>query len=154
MATAHEAPKHEHAQLIPIPQYSQPYGQASAASALKAAHVFLDSFDSETKSQFMFDLDAPERGNWSNLPAGIVDRTGISVAELNDEQRKLLFNFLASSLGEEGYQSVMEVMAAESFLSADKRAQRLKWDPQNYWLSFLEPRLQIQHGDGNMEATI
>ena len=137
MATAHEAPKHDHAQLIPIPEYSQPYGQASAASALKAAQTFLNTFDNEGKSQFIFNLDAPERSSWSNLPAGIVERTGISIAELTDEQRKLLFEFLASSLGEEGYQSVMEVMAAEAFLSADKRAQRLKWDPQNYWLSFF-----------------
>ena len=137
LATAHEAPKHEHAQLIPIPDYNLPYGQASALSSLNAAQVFLDTFDSEKKSQFMFDLDAPERSNWSNLPAGIVERTGISIAELTDEQRKLLFEFLASSLGEEGYQSVMEVMAAEAFLSADKRAKRLKWDPQNYWLSLF-----------------
>ena len=137
LVSAHEAPKHEHAQLIPIPIYSQPYGQASAASSLKAAQVFLATFDSDSQSQFMFDLDASERSNWSNLPAGIVERTGISVAELTDEQRKLLFEFLASSLGEKGYQSVMEVMAAEAFLSADNRAERLKWDPQNYWLSFF-----------------
>ena len=136
-AYAHEAPKHEHAQLIPIPPYNLPFGEAGAKAALAASEALLGSFDEEMRSKFIFDLHAPERANWSNLPAGIVDRTGISVAEMSDEQRAHLFAFLSSSLGEEGYESVMEVMAAEAFLSSDERAERLKWDPQNYWISFF-----------------
>ena len=134
---AHQASSHEHAQLIPIPVYDQPFGPASATAALQAAEVLLDSFDATVKDQFMFDIGASVRTKWSNLPAGIVERSGISVGELSDDQRRLLFDFLASSLSEEGYQSIMEVMAAESFLSADKRAERLKWDPENYWVSFF-----------------
>lgn len=134
-ASAHEAPTDEHAQLIPIPVYSQPYGAASGATSLQAAEAFLAAFDDAAKVQFMFDLNAQERAGWSNLPAGIVDRTGISVGEMSDEQRALLFEFLASSLGSEGYESVMEVMAAEAFLSTDERATRLKWAPENYWVS-------------------
>lgn len=140
MATAvfaHDAPVDEHTQIAPIPDYAQPYGPASGAAALEAAEAFLSSFGDTTKAQFMFDLNDPNRAKWSNLPAGIVDRTGISVGELSDEQRGLLFEFLASSLGEEGYQSVAEVMAAETFLRADKNAERLKWAPENYWLSFF-----------------
>ncbi|MBO9403399.1 DUF3500 domain-containing protein [Shimia sp. R9_3] len=136
-AFAHEAPIHEHTQIVPIPAYAQPYGPASGAAALQAAEAFLASTDEGTKAQFMFDLDSPNRAKWSNLPAGIVDRTGISVGDLSDEQRGLLFDFLAASLGEEGYQSVAEVMAAEAFLSTDKRAERLQWAPENYWLSFF-----------------
>lgn len=134
---AHDAPTHEHMQLVPIPAYAQTYGSASGAAALKGAEAFLASVDADTKAQFMFDLNSPNRANWSNLPAGIVDRTGISVGELSDAQRALLFDFLAASLGEEGYQSVAEVMAAEAFLSTDKRAKRLQWAPENYWLSFF-----------------
>ena len=85
----------------------------------------------------MFDLNAKEREGWSNLPARFVTRAGISVGDLSDDQRKLLFDFLASSLGEEGYQSVKEVMAAEAFLSGDWLLSRLmKWAPENYWISF------------------
>ena len=136
-AFAHDAPIHEHTQIVPIPAYAQPYGPASGAAALKAAETFLASIDDTTKAQFMFELNSPNRAKWSNLPAGIVERTGISVGDLTDEQRGLLFEFLASSLGEEGYQSVAEVMAAEAFLSTDKRAERLQWAPENYWLSFF-----------------
>lgn len=133
---AHEASTHDHATLVPIPDYSQPYGEASGAASLKAAEALLATFDDATKAQFMFDLTAANRAAWTNLPAGIVERSGLSIGEMTDEQRGLLFEFLASSLGQEGYDSVAEVIAAEAFLSADKRAERLKWAPENYWLSF------------------
>ena len=135
-AAAHQAATHEHAELVPIPAYSQPFGEASGVASPKAAEALLATFDDAAKAQFMFELNAANRAAWSNLPAGIVDRTGISIAELSDEQRGLLFEFLASSLGQEGYESVAEVIAAEAFLSTDKRAARLKWNPENYWLSF------------------
>ena len=115
--SAHEAPSHEHAELIPIPAYDPPFGEASAAASLQAAEAFLASLDEVTRAGLTFDLDAPERAGWSNLPASYVPRPGISVGELSDGQRKLLFDFLASALGEEGYQKVMEVMAAEGFLN-------------------------------------
>lgn len=134
---AHESPSHEHAEIVPIPAYSQPYGEASAAAALQAAEALLATFDEDTRAQFMFELNGETRTVWSNLPAGIVERTGISIGEMSDEQRALLFEFLASSLGEEGYESVAEVIAAETFLSTDGRAERLKWAPENYWLSFF-----------------
>lgn len=135
-AHAHEAPTHEHAELVPIPAYELPYGQAGGSAALEAATALLATFDEEAKARFMFAMDAPERTNWSNLPAGLVRRSGISIGELSDDQRVLLFDFLASSLGEEGYLSVTEVIAAEAFLSTDRRAERLQWAPENYWLSF------------------
>ncbi|MCG7574866.1 DUF3500 domain-containing protein [Phaeobacter sp. CNT1-3] len=135
-AIAHQVPGHGHATLVPIPAYTQPYGEASGSAALKAAEAFLATFDEEAKAGFMFDLDAANRAAWSNLPAGIVKRTGVSIGELSDQQRALLFEFLASSLGEEGYESVAEVLAAEAFLSTDRRAAQLKWAPENYWVSF------------------
>lgn len=133
---AHDAPSHDHAKIVPIPSYSQPYGPASGAAAYKAAEALLASLSDAQKQQMMFPLDAPERAKWSNLPAGIVQRTGLSVGEMSEEQRALLFAFLTSSLGRAGYDAVANVMAAETFLSTDKRAERLQWNPENYWLSF------------------
>ena len=134
---AHEAPSHEHARLIPIPEYSPPVGGASAAASLQAAHAFLASLDEATRAKIRFDLDAAERAGWSNLPASSVPRAGISVGELSDDQRRLLFDFLASSLGEDGYQKVMEVMAAEAYLNrARSSSARRKIAPEYYWISF------------------
>ncbi|MGB1238126.1 MAG: DUF3500 domain-containing protein [Pseudomonadales bacterium] len=132
---AHQAPSVSVEKLIPIPEYSEHHGQASAAAALKAAQMFLASFSEAQRQQFTFLLEARERTEWSNLPAGIVERAGISVGELSAEQRGLLFDFLSASLDRQGYQQVMNIMAAEAFLSTDKRAARLKWAPENYWVS-------------------
>lgn len=132
---AHQAPAVQDYQLVPIPQYHQQYGQASAQSALQAAQALLKTMNAEQRNKMSFKLKAKQRSGWSNLPAGIVDREGISVGELTIHQREHLFDFLSASLSPAGYQSVVNVMAAEAFLSGDKRAKRLKWAPENYWVS-------------------
>ena len=134
---AHEAPIHEHAELIPLPAYAPPFGEASAAASLRAAQAFLASLDQTSRAGLIFDLDAPERAGWSNLPASSVPRDGISVGELSDDQRDLLFEFLASSLGEQGYQKVAEIMAAEAYLNkARSSSARRLIAPEYYWISF------------------
>ena len=126
---AHEAPRHEHAGLVPIQEYRLPFGEASAQASLQAAEAFLASFDEETEVKLIYDLDAKERASWSNLPARHVTRAGISLGELSDGQRKLLFDFLASSLSEEGYRRVSEAIAAEAFLSDAWLARLRSWSP-------------------------
>ena len=135
---AHEAPSHEHADLVPIPEYNPPFGEAGAAASLQAAEAFLASLDGATRSGLILDFDARERAGWSNLPASSVSRAGISVGELSDEQRRLLFDFLASSLSEDGYRRVLEIMAAEAFLNrARPSSTRRKIAPEYYWISFF-----------------
>lgn len=134
---AHEASSHKHADLVPIPEYSPPFGAASPAASLRAAQEFLASFDQAARVRLMYDLDSSERAGWSNLPARRVERAGISVGELSDNQRTLLFDFLASSLGEAGYRRVMDAIAAEAFLSDAWTARLRGWSPENYWISFF-----------------
>ncbi len=133
---AHEAVVDTHAELIPIPPYTRTHGEPGGTAALAAAQVFLDSFDASARAEMMFSLSASERAGWSNLPAGTVRRAGVSVGEMSDAQRALLFDFLSASLSPLGYKNVMDIMAAEAFLSTDRRAQRLMWAPENYWISF------------------
>ena len=113
-------------------------GEAGAAASLQAAEVFLASLDGATRPGLILDLNASERAGWLNLPASYVSRAGISVGEPSDEQRKLLFDFLASSLSKEGYRRVMEVMAAEAFLNkARPSSTRRKIAPEYYWICFF-----------------
>ena len=136
-AFAHNVPNDEHIELVPIPKYNSTIGPASARVSLQVAKNLLASFDDTTRQQILFDLNAKERQGWSNLPARFVKRSGIKIGNMSDEQRQLLFDFLSASLGEEGYQSVAEAMAAEAFLSSDEQADFLQWAPENYWLAFL-----------------
>ena len=47
---AHEAPTHEHAGLVPVPEYDPPFGKAGAAASLQAAEVLPASFDESTRA--------------------------------------------------------------------------------------------------------
>lgn len=133
-AIAHEAPIHEHAELVPIPAYNTDL-EANAKNSLIALNALLETFSPDAKEQVSFNLDSRERHRWSNLPAGRTARPGVSFGEMSDDQRNLLFAFLSASLGEAGYQSVAKVMAAEAYLAADSRSGRMSWSPENYWLS-------------------
>ena len=134
---SHDASPDSHKKLIPIPEYNHPYNDASGNSATKAIEAFLGTFEEDALNKFVFPLKSKKRRKWSNLPAGIYDREGISIGELSDEQRNLLFKFLASSLSKSGYNYVGGIMAAEAFLSKENRAKRLGWYPENYWLAIF-----------------
>lgn len=104
---------------------------------MQAVEALLASLSPAQRTQVLFAFDSDRRAAWSNLPAGIVQRTGLSIGDMSDEQRALLFAFLASSLSADGYETVANTLAAETFLSADPRADRLLWAPENYWLSIF-----------------
>lgn len=124
------------AKLVPIPELELPYGPAGAAASRIAAESLIASLGATDRSAILFDIDSADRRRWSNLPAGIFKRVGLSVGEMTTAQQTLLFQFLSSALGREGYQRVSEIMAAEAFLSRDRNARRFQWAPENYWISF------------------
>lgn len=135
---AHTAPTHEHAQIVPIPSYSPPQEVASGEAAYQTAQALLAVLSSQQKSNIIFAIDAKERTEWSNLPTGRSGRAGISIGEMSDSQRALLFEFLSASLGEQGYQRMAEILAAEAYLStSSSRSARMGWQPENYWLAFF-----------------
>ena len=148
-ALAHEAPTHAHVDIAPIPSYNRPTGGASAAASLKSLKTLLDSFSTEQRDSFIFDLNSNAHSEWSNLPASFKERSGISMKDMTDTQRQLTFNFLAASLDELGYRRIAEVMAAEGVLSkADQSLiKRYGWDPENYYFAvFGKPAATGQWG--------
>ncbi len=109
--------------------------QASVA----AANSFIGMLSDEQKSKAMYAIDDSRRPNWSNLPAGILDfeRNGVRLGELNDEQVRRLFEFLADALSADGYRTVVEVVGADEVLSHTERAGHFAWTDENYWLAFF-----------------
>lgn len=136
MTSAHEAPVHNHSQIVPIPTYELPHGEAGGNAASLAAQAFLAAFDKSELSGFVFPTNSQERTRWSNLPGGLVTRSGLSIGEMSQEQRRLLFSLLASSLSASGYDRLSDVLAAEAFLNEASNAARYGWFPENYWISF------------------
>jgi hypothetical protein len=100
------------------------------------AKKFLSSLDAKTKEKLMFSYDNNERYNWNFVP---VERKGASLADLNDQQTKLLQNLLAVFLSEQGYKKAMEQPGWEAILreiEARKEDDTYR-DPKKYYVSFF-----------------
>jgi len=114
---AHEAPTHEHADLVPVPEYSPPHGEASAAASLRAAQALRSIEIRHWKMgawvrdgprpgripqvpmaahgnrpctwRFMYDLDAGERAG----------RSGLSARLFGDGRRRIVYRAPAEEPG-------------------------------------------------------
>ena len=80
-----------------------------------------------------FDLEAPRR-KWTYLPE--VERPGLPLRELTDEQRKLGHQLITASLSMEGYAKVVSIMAMEHVRRALTLVSRPEsahlFDPERY----------------------
>ena len=139
-AIAHDSPKIDPNNLVPIPDFTHLSQFASGAKSTEMAKALIATLTENQKQSLVYKFSAPVRNsNWNNLPSGIKPRLGLRLGDLNVEQLDLVFRFLAHSLQADGYKRVADVMAAEAFLSTGRRAKRLKWSPENYWLTFYGP---------------
>ena len=124
--------------------------QASPQRMAAAADQFLSALSSEQRdaAQFPFDAD-DERGRWSNLPASMVERSGVRVGDLTNPQRRRLHDLLRASTSSQGYQKIAGVIRLDEVLHEEASAavasgiRRLparlveSWTSANYWISFF-----------------
>ncbi len=133
---AHEAPRHEHSEIVPLPDYNPPQQGASALQAFAALQSFSELFNDAQIENFTYPLYGTERRNWSNLPAGYVRRDGMRVGDMSDKQRSALFDILSATLGPSGYERVAQIIAAEALLSGG-RNNGFGWHPDNYFFALF-----------------
>ena len=125
--------------IVPAPAYDEPYGPPGASAAHDAALAFREVLSDEQASALTLPIDSPLRGNWSNLPAGMVDfdHNGVRIGDLTAEQVLRLYDVLAAALGPHGYDTVTEVVAAEAVLAQSLWARVGSLSEENYWLAFF-----------------
>ena len=125
---------------------SRPVGAAptatgsSAARLTAAAEVFLSSLAPPQRRQAVFPPDDPERKDWSNLPHTIHPRKGISLGELNPEQRVKAHHLIEAGLSSQGYLKASGIMQLDEILlhlSGQDKAEKPMFGLRFYWLSFL-----------------
>jgi len=100
------------------------------------AKKFLSSLDAKTKSKLMFSYDNNERYNWNFVPT---ERKGASLADLNEQQTKLLEQLLAVFLSEQGYDKAIQQLRWEAILrEVEGRKEDDSYrDPKKYYVSFF-----------------
>ena len=124
--------------------------QASPQRMAETARAFLASLSQQQRdaAEYAFDADA-DRTRWSNLPASMVQRIGVRLGDLTDEQRRTLHGLLRASTSSQGYQKIAGVIRLDEVLhdeasaavaSGERRLpERLleSWTSANYWISFF-----------------
>ncbi|MCM3486947.1 hypothetical protein CK505_15920 [Kocuria sp. WN036] len=82
-----------------------------------AAQNFLATLSEEQREQILYAYDDETRTtSWSNFPATFVQRAGLNLADLTEEQQTAALAVLEGLLSEEGYRSVTGIMGGDQFL--------------------------------------
>ncbi|KQB87069.1 DUF3500 domain-containing protein [Corynebacterium lowii] len=82
-----------------------------------AAQAFLDTLSEEQKSTVVKDYEDDDKSiTWSNFPVTFVERAGINLKDLNDEQREAAMNVLKALLNDDAYATVTGIMGGDEYL--------------------------------------
>ncbi|WP_425234714.1 DUF3500 domain-containing protein [Ulvibacterium sp.] len=81
-----------------------------------AGEEFLKSLGPKQLEKTQFDIQDDEWRKWCNVDNGIYTRQGISLKEMNQEQRKLAFNLMQSALSAKGLQLSKDIMKTDQTL--------------------------------------
>ena len=81
---------------------------------LEAVNQFLGTLGADEKSKAMYALQDTERFNWHFIPKD--DRKGISLNELNADQKKAAMNLLQTGLSQQAYDKVIAITQLENVL--------------------------------------
>jgi hypothetical protein len=100
--------------------YAIPSSDARTDSIVASAEAFIATLTEAQKDALLFEFsDNAQRANWSNLPEGIVQRSGLRLGELTSDQRDALNDLLAETLSESGLRNVELQLAADDTLRAN-----------------------------------
>lgn len=113
------------------------FSKAQNTNLYKAANLFLNSLDKNQKAQAQYSYDSVERYRWHYVPLN--DRKGISINELNSEQKKAALSLMQSSLSDNAYKKANQIMALENVLKAIEKRQETDHyrDPGKYFFTIF-----------------
>jgi Protein of unknown function (DUF3500) len=118
-------------------------GAGSWGQSPEAARGYLDSLDDDLAKTvtFKFDDDA-ERKDWSNLPARMHVRHGLSFGEMNDAQKTAAHRLLQAGLSSQGYAKTvgamhMDDVLAETYNKNRPGAGSATFGSDKYWMAIF-----------------
>lgn len=111
--------------LLALPSFSQNNN----------AEKFLNALTNEQKERMVLPFDNSSKSDWHYLPAASYPRSGISLEELNSEQKDLLFKLLRASLSETGYSKTKQIISLEEVLAEISGNSNYR-DPEKYFVAF------------------
>ena len=83
-----------------------------------AAQAFLSTLSTEEQDAVLYDYDAEEKSTgWSNFPVTFVQRSGVNLTDLTEEQQAAALNVLKNLLNDDAYQMIEDIMASDQYLN-------------------------------------
>ena len=121
------------------------------AQALKvmrdAASAWLESLSPELREQATFPVEDSERKAWSNLPASMFKREGVSFGQMSEPQRVLAHRLMRSTLSSQGYQKASGIMRLDEILKGFTASNKPQFGQENYWIGvFGNPKKDAAWG--------
>ncbi|MGV9768978.1 DUF3500 domain-containing protein [Microbacterium sp. NPDC003461] len=87
------------------------------ADTAAAADAFLATLSDEQRETVTYDFDdVTKTTSWTNFPVTFVQRAGLNLADLTDEQRAAAMNVLEALLEDEAYAMVTGIMGGDEYL--------------------------------------
>ena len=83
----------------------------------EAVQAFLATLSEEQREAVSFDYDDETRTtSWSNFPITLVDRAGLNVADLTEEQQVAALQVMEALLSDDAYETVSNIIASDQYL--------------------------------------
>jgi len=83
----------------------------------EAVQAFLATLTDEQKEAVTYDYDDETKTtSWSNFPVTFVDRAGLNVADLTEEQQVAALQVLEALLSDDAYETVSNIIASDQYL--------------------------------------
>jgi hypothetical protein len=107
------------------------------SSVIDAAKKFMNSLSDVQKNIALRPLSDDNHTRWSNLPLEQVERDGLRLDELNDEQRQNIHQLLRTVLSDQGYLKILFIMQYDqetnNRLTAAKSPIAHRYGQEKYW---------------------
>nr|WP_312977585.1 DUF3500 domain-containing protein [Corynebacterium sp.] len=90
---------------------------ATISDTATAAQAFLDTLSDEQRETVLYDYDDETKTtSWSNFPVTFVERAGLNLSDLTDEQKTAALAVLENLLSDEAYETVSGIMGGDEYL--------------------------------------
>lgn len=108
----------------------------STATVVAAADALLATMDTAELSRAHYAIEDPEWRDWSNVDVGIFARRGISLEEMNPEQKAAAWNLLEESLSAAGVEKTRSILRTEQTL-LELNGEPIRYGEEKYYFTFM-----------------
>ena len=108
----------------------------STASVREAAEAMLATLGTAELSRAHFAIEDPEWRDWSNVDVGIFARRGVSLEEMNEEQKAAAWRLLETSLSAAGVDKIRSIMRTERTLF-EINGEPIRYHEEKYYFTFM-----------------